>query len=254
MKKHKTRSLFYSLITHVLILALLFFALSMREKKVLKAQTLYHPIHLSQVHDHLVLKPVASQAVIKSKSKVIKKVKPAPKKVKKRHKPKKVPKKKWVPLKKKKPTPPKPKLIEKPKEAVVEKVVPEIVQKPQEVVATPTQAPTLKQSAAEKVAQLVTPQITPEEHYVKSNISKIMSLLKAHLYYPRMARRRHIEGKVVVEFELLVDGSIENIKIIEAHRDILGRAAVTTVERLQGKLPKPSEKLLLRVPIMYRLK
>ena len=254
MKQHKTHSLFYSLIIHALILGILFFTLSLGEKKVLKVQARYHPMHLSQVHDHPALKPVAPKPVIKPTPKVIKKVKPAPKKVKKRHKPKKVPKKKLVPLKKKKPIPPKPKPIEKPKEEVVEKMVPKAVQKPQEVVVTPTKAPTLNSAAVQKIAKPVTPQSTPEEHYVKSNISEIMSLLREYLYYPRMARKRHIEGKVVVEFELLVDGSIENIKVIEAHRDILGRAAVTTVERLQGKLPKPSETLLLRVPIMYRLK
>jgi len=253
MKQHKSRSLFYSLLVHALILGIVLSALVLTETKVLKPQQpKYHPICLKKVHAHRIQKVPPIKHVEKVPPKVIKKVKPTPKKVKKPPKPKKPPKKRKVPLKKKKPVPPKP--VEKPVAEVVEKKVVKVQEKVKEVIITPVQEPVLSSAAAKEIAKPVTPKTTPKEHYIKSNISEIMSLLRKHLYYPRMARKRHIEGKVVVEFELLVDGTIQNIKVIEAHRDILGRAAVTTIERLEGKLPKPSEKLLLSVPIMYRLK
>jgi TonB family protein len=68
-----------------------------------------------------------------------------------------------------------------------------------------------------------------------------------------MARKRCIEGEVLVRFELLENGDIENIRVIDAVNDILARAAVTTIERLEGKFPLPSERLVLNVPIMYVL-
>ena len=95
---------------------------------------------------------------------------------------------------------------------------------------------------------------TPEDAYVKAHIAEIMALLRKNLYYPRMARKRGIEGKVMVRFELMENGDIENITIVESGRDILGRAAVTTIERLEGKFPLPDETLVLHVPIMYQLK
>jgi protein TonB len=98
-----------------------------------------------------------------------------------------------------------------------------------------------------------TENVTPEESYLSENIATIMALLKKNLYYPRMARKRCIEGEVLVRFELLENGDIENITVIEAADDILARAAVTTIERLAGKFPLPKERLVLNVPIIYTL-
>ena len=56
------------------------------------------------------------------------------------------------------------------------------------------------------------------------------------------------------EWKTSINGDIKNITIIEAGRDILARAAVTTIERLDGKFPLPSEPLILHVPIMYKLR
>jgi len=256
MKQHKSWSFFYSLFIHAVILSIIFLVIVPKEEKVIKVQEKYHPIHLQQVHEHQLQKSEVLKPVVKVVPKVTKKVKPTPKKRKKPPKVKKPPKKRKIPLKKKKPVPPKPKpkIVEKPKPQVVEEKTVGVQEKAEEVIITPTQKPVLSSAAVKEIAKPVTPKTTPKEQYIKSNISEIMGLLRKHLYYPRMARKRHIEGKVVVEFELLIDGSIQNIKIIEAHREILGRAAVTTIERLEGKLPKPSEKLLLKVPIMYKLK
>jgi len=94
---------------------------------------------------------------------------------------------------------------------------------------------------------------SPEDAYIEAHLAEIMALLRENLYYPRMARKRHIEGKVTVRFELLENGAIENITVIEAEREILARSAVTTIERLEGKFPLPSQRLVLNVPIMYKL-
>ncbi|WP_345975075.1 energy transducer TonB [Sulfurimonas sp. HSL3-7] len=96
-------------------------------------------------------------------------------------------------------------------------------------------------------------EVSLEDAYIQEHINEIMALLKKNLYYPRIARKRGIEGKVLVRFELLANGDIENITVLETEREILARAAVTTIERLEGKFPLPKEMLTLSVPIVYRL-
>ena len=122
-----------------------------------------------------------------------------------------------------------------------------------ELIVTPHIPVQLSSQAQKNIAAPATPKSTPEDLYVKAHISEIMSLLRKNLYYPRMARKRHMQGKVMVRFELLTDGSIRNITILEAKKKLLAKAAVTTIERLEGKFPIPSERLILHVPIMYQL-
>ena len=96
-------------------------------------------------------------------------------------------------------------------------------------------------------------EVSLEDAYLGEHINEIMALLKKNLYYPRLARKRGIEGRVLVRFELLENGDIENITVLETERDILARAAVTTIERMEGKFPLPKDALTLTVPIVYRL-
>jgi len=259
MKSHKTRSLFYSVIVHALILLLLFALGWMVTEKVEKVSAVKPTVvMLSQVLSSTEL-PVAKEppAKVVKPLKKVKKRKPKPVK-KKLPKPKKKPVvKKKVPLKKA------PKVEEKVVEVqevpkkVVEKV-PEVQEKlpkeESELIVTPHKRVELSKVAKKEIAKPVTPQSSPEDIYVKAHISEIMALLRKNLYYPRMARKRHMEGKVMVRFELLPDGSIRNITILDAKRELLGKAAVTTIERLEGKFPLPSETLVLHVPIMYKLR
>ena len=109
--------------------------------------------------------------------------------------------------------------------------------------------PPVQTEAASETAETV----SSEDLYIEAHIDEIMALLRNNLYYPRMARKRHMEGRVLVRFELHENGEIRNIEVIEAECDILANAAVTTIERLEGKFPRPEEALTLDVPIIYQL-
>ncbi len=122
-----------------------------------------------------------------------------------------------------------------------------------ELIVTPEVPVVLSPAAQQPIDAPPAEEMTPEDAYIKAHISEIMALLRKNLYYPRMARKRGIEGKVLVRFELLQNGEIRNIEVVESERDILARAAVTTIERLEGKFPLPDETLVLNVPIMYQL-
>ena len=243
MKNRKLRSFLYSLFLHgtIALLVVALFVTTKNEEKVPKEK--YCKVMLTQVCECLPEKAAVKPPVVQKK--------PQPKKkVVKKKKPKPIVKKK-IPVKKAPVV--EEKVIEEP-EVVEEIQVVEVEEEAKELIVTPNAPVVLSPAAKEAIEAPPAKNITPEDAYVKAHIAEIMSLLRKNLYYPRMARKRGIEGKVIVRFELLETGEIKNITIIEAGRDILAGAAVTTIERLEGKFPLPSEPLLLHVPIMYQLK
>jgi protein TonB len=60
--------------------------------------------------------------------------------------------------------------------------------------------------------------------------------LEQHKFYPRAARRRHIEGAVQVSFELLEDGNISNLQILSGHSSL----QKATEESIYQALPLPA--------------
>ncbi len=94
---------------------------------------------------------------------------------------------------------------------------------------------------------------TLRDHY----IALIRRKIKESLYYPRMARRMHLQGDVRVAFTVHGDGQVEAVRVIAAPREILARAAARTIRRLH--LPPIPQGLGLKrmeitVPITFRLK
>ena len=253
MKKRHSMAFLYSLFLHGVIIVLVLVLLidlksedKPQEKRCMVALSHY----CEKVSEVPTKKPLVKP--VEKKKKVIHK-KPIVKKV---IKPKKVVTKKVV--EKKIVLPSEPKKVQElstaPKEIVKEEVEPkEVVQEPA-VVVTTDKPVVLNEQAKADVAKPVKPSSTPEQRYIKAHIETIMGLLRKNLYYPKMARRRHIEGKVMVRFTLKVDGSLSDIEILTADKRILADAAIETIERLRGKFPLPSEFLVLDVPIYYSLR
>jgi protein TonB len=146
------------------------------------------------------------------------------------------------------------KRIKKPKKASltklkkVKEVDTKVVEK-LETVASP-------QKISEKVSvkKVKVAKKTLEDIYIDDNLKKIVSLLKENLYYPRRARKRGLEGDVVVRFKLSKDAVVSSIEIVSSQSDILSRGAIRTIESLSTLFPKPQENLTLSVPISYRLR
>ncbi len=95
--------------------------------------------------------------------------------------------------------------------------------------------------------------LSAQEQYVQENIDKIVALLQENLYYPRRARKRGVQGDVVVQFTLSTQAKISQIKIISSKSEVLSRGAIQTIKNIEYKLPKPKEKLTFTVPISYSL-
>ena len=92
-----------------------------------------------------------------------------------------------------------------------------------------------------------------QQNYIHNNLTAIQKALQENLYYPRKARKRGIEGEVVVLFHLDTQAHISDIKVLKTPHAILSRGAIRTLEDISGCIPKPQEELDIKVPIVYRL-
>ncbi len=104
-----------------------------------------------------------------------------------------------------------------------------------------------------RTKKTVEKKVSEEEAYLQENLTQIAQLIKENLYYPRMARKRGIQGSVTVRFMLLKDATVVQITTISSSSGILTRAAIKTIAELSGKFPKPKTDIMLSVPIQYSL-
>ncbi|MEA2110970.1 MAG: TonB family protein [Campylobacterota bacterium] len=142
------------------------------------------------------------------------------------------------------------KKIVKPKVKPQKKV---IVTKKVEVLKEP-EVPVIVASEVELAPVELQPPKSVKEEYLEEHLMLIAQLLKKNLYYPKRARKRHFQGKVLMRFTLKSDGSISNISVVEGSKNILNRAAIKTINKLSGKVPKPVEPITIEIPIVFRLK
>ncbi len=240
-----SKSLFFSLFIHILFFCGLFFLYkaSLPKKTLFKEKRLC--INLQSVKKESIntahkkiTHPVKKEKKRVHKKKIHKKAhKKAPKRVKKKQV---IKKKKIVHIAeiKKKPK------IKLATQEIQKKEKSSIAQKQLLVVPISKKEPVIKKSKS----------LDNEKVYIQNNLNKIVLLIKENLYYPRRARKRGIEGSVMVKFFLHKDGTVSHIQILSSKSDILSRAAMKTINNLSGKFPKPNEELTLSVPINYELR
>ncbi len=86
--------------------------------------------------------------------------------------------------------------------------------------------------------------------------SEIRRQIKQHLFYPKIAKRMHIQDIVEVSFRVLGNGKITNIKIVNHPRKVLSRGAVKTLNSLDlAPVPKELDQTYLdiTIPIEFKL-
>jgi len=112
--------------------------------------------------------------------------------------------------------------------------------------------------------------IKPDNKYIKevakSNISKkdqvryttlIRELIRKNLFYPRVAKRMHIQGVVHISFVVKKGGDITAIKVLSSTSSILKRGAIKTIKSISPPpIPQSLGKssLKLSIPIEFKLK
>jgi len=127
-------------------------------------------------------------------------------------------------------------------------------------VVEPKVIETVKQERVEARAVRVKPEIivpmvqpSPEEVYMDENLAIINALIKRNLSYPRIAKKRGLQGKAMVLFTLDKEGNIVEISASGKVSSILKKSALKTVKKASYSFPKPSQVLTLQIPIVYKL-
>ena len=236
-----SNSLILSLILHALLLGFLFLSYRLFYTPKSEKKEAYIPLKLHCVVSKTPLKKKEIQAE-QSLKKVLKKeaLSPIKKKsptIKKVIPPKHTKKKEYT---KKLTTP----IEELPKKEILQPVSVPMVYKEKEIVC--------EEKKIQK--QVEKEELSVEKIYMNENLQKIVTLLQENLYYPRRARKRGIEGTVVVRFELSKNAVISSIEVVSSENDILSRGAIRTIENLSQEFPKPREALTISVPISYSLR
>jgi len=83
---------------------------------------------------------------------------------------------------------------------------------------------------------------------------RIREVVRENLSYPLIARRMGWEGTVIVCFTLTPEGRVENIGVRESSgHEVLDRSALEVIKRAARDFPRPKEKVVLVIPIVYKL-
>lgn len=89
--------------------------------------------------------------------------------------------------------------------------------------------------------------------YVKQHFAYIKERIEKEFVYPRIARRRGLEGKVIVSFVICEDGTVHGVKIKESSgHKILDDNAIACVNKA-APFPPPPTRAELVFPITYKL-
>jgi periplasmic protein TonB len=80
--------------------------------------------------------------------------------------------------------------------------------------------------------------------------SQIRRAVNRHRHYPRLARRRGIEGKVILAFRLSKAGAIQRVKVVHSAGRLLDKAALAALKRAT---PLPYYPDWVRLPVVFQL-
>lgn len=98
-----------------------------------------------------------------------------------------------------------------------------------------------------------------QQRLVELNYKNALSkLIQKNKRYPKKAKRRRHEGRVMVSFVIFPDGRIDQIQVIESSgRSSLDKGAIKTLKKISGQLPFPKDiqrhSWQFELPMEYRL-
>jgi len=91
------------------------------------------------------------------------------------------------------------------------------------------------------------------KRYLSEHFAYIKNIIQENISYPARAQRMGWQGKVIIDFIILENGSASHISIAQSSGyEVLDDNVIKTVEAV-APFPKPPVKAELRVPIVYRL-
>ena len=89
--------------------------------------------------------------------------------------------------------------------------------------------------------------------YLSEHFAYIKDIIQENIIYPPRAQRMGWQGKVIIDFIIMENGSAANIKIAKSSGFVVLDNNVIETVKAVAPFPKPPIKAELRVPIIYRL-
>ncbi len=208
-----------------------------------KKEEIITKISLNSVAVQKIEKKIVEPIIEQKPEPVIEKIveKPAPKVIEKTKKVEKV-------VKKEKPIE---KIVEKPVEKVAEKTEKSIEENPVVTQTTPNTNPVIESTEA-TISKVQIDSI--EDAY----LSKVKAKIEKNKVYPKIAKRLNQTGKVVVSFDILKDGKVINIRIIQNSKfEKLDEASIELLTKIGffEAIPNELNKTVwnIQIPINYQI-
>jgi protein TonB len=95
------------------------------------------------------------------------------------------------------------------------------------------------------------PPIQPSVDLRQQYLAKLLAKIEAKKHYPTIARRRNMQGKIKVSFNLSCEGKISNLSIVGPH-SILRKATGKAIHAAQP-LPQPPTQIDCPMPVHYAM-
>ncbi len=204
-----------------------------------KKEEIITKISLNSVAVQKIEKKIVEPIIEQKPEPVIEKIveKPAPKVIEKTKKVEKV-------VKKEKPIE---KIVEKPVEKVAEKTEKSIEENPVVTQTTPNTNPVIESISKAQIDSI-------EDAY----LSKVKAKIEKNKVYPKIAKRLNQTGKVVISFDILKDGKVINIRIIQNSKfEKLDEASIELLTKIGffEAIPNELNKTVwnIQIPINYQI-
>ncbi|PVV14444.1 MAG: hypothetical protein B6D77_03260 [gamma proteobacterium symbiont of Ctena orbiculata] len=95
------------------------------------------------------------------------------------------------------------------------------------------------------------PEVQPKVDLREQYLAQLLAMIEAKKHYPTIARRRNMEGKIEVSFNLSCDGKVSKLTIKGPH-SLLRKATGKAIDAAQP-LPQPPSQIECPMPVHYAM-
>ncbi len=107
----------------------------------------------------------------------------------------------------------------------------------------------------QKIANNFPSEVNPLKYkndFLEKNLFLIKKSIQDNIKYSKRARKMNIEGDVIVEFSILKNGGISEIKALSGHK-LLKKSTIKAIRKASTFFPKVSERITIKLPIKYKI-
>ncbi len=93
-----------------------------------------------------------------------------------------------------------------------------------------------------------------QEQYMKTNLANIIAAIKRHKNYPHLAKKKEIEGKVILKCIITPKGGVKDIKFVKkSSSSILNQNSIDILKKASKEFITPLKEIEIIIPFNYEL-